>query len=97
MKNTEALKFLKEITNQQNLIKEEKLKFISEIITIAKKSNYQITYDELISAAKQTPNLEISQWILTQTKDLELTEEELKWVAGGTEPSEDEPFLPGTY
>ena len=24
-----------------------------------------------------------------------LTEDELQWVAGGTKPTEDEPFLPG--
>ena len=24
-----------------------------------------------------------------------LTEDELRWIAGGTKPTEDEPFLPG--
>ena len=47
---------------------------------------------------------EEAPWSLTRARQGEetagrpdegLTDDELRWVAGGTKPTEDEPFLPG--
>jgi len=81
--DNDALKFLKEISDHHNLIKEKKLKFIIEILTLAKKLNYNISYNDLIAAANQSSNLKASQWILSHTQNLELSEEDLKLVTGG--------------